>query len=216
MAFHDVRLPEDVERGAQGGPMFKTTILILGGGLEKRNIDWATTKGDWDIGYGITSKALFEPVVEFFYARQGMAHSFRFKDWTDFEITAGNMFTTDGVTATFQMFKRYSSGGIDFDRDITKPSDVTPEFTGWVVTVNAVGQTVVYNTAPAATEVAINTLTGIVTLGATHAATSAEDVVLTGEFDVPVRFNTDKLDISVETFDTGAMPQIPITEVKGE
>lgn len=211
MAFHDVRIAEDVERGAQGGPMFKTTILILGGGLEKRNIDWATTRGNWDIGYGIQSKEDFEVVIEFFYARQGMAHSFRFKDWSDFEITAGNMFTTDGSTATFQMFKRYASGGIDFDRDITKPIG-----SGWVVTVNAVGQTVVYDTAPAATEVSINTLTGVVTLGATHAATSAEDVVLTGEFDVPVRFDTDKLDISIETFDTGAMPQIPITEVKGE
>ena len=211
MAFHDVRLPEDVERGAQGGPMFQTTILILGGGLEKRNIDWATTKGDWDIGYGITSKALFKPVIDFFYARQGRAHSFRFKDWSDFEITAGNMFTTDGVTATFQMFKRYSSGGIDFDRNITKP-----QASGWIVTVNAVGQTVVFDTAPSATEVSINSLTGIVTLGSTHAATSTQDVVLTGEFDVPVRFDTDKLDISVETFDTGSMPQIPIVEVKDE
>jgi uncharacterized protein (TIGR02217 family) len=211
MAFHDVRLPIDVERGAQGGPRFKTTILILGGGLEKRNIDWARVKGDWDIGYGIQSKEAYKTVIEFFYVRQGMAHSFRFKDWSDFEITSGNMFTTDGVTATFQIFKRYSSGGIDFDRELVKPVA-----SGWVVTVNAIGQTVVYDTAPGATEVAINSLTGIVTLGATHAATSTQDVVLTGEFDVPVRFDTDKLDISIETFEAGAMPQITIVEVKDE
>jgi len=211
MAFVSVQLPSDVEKGAQGGPGFKTTILILGGGLEKRNIDWATTRGRWDIGYGIQTKTDFTAVIDFFYARQGRAHSFRFKDWTDFEITAQNMFTTDGSTATFQMFKRYTSGAVNFDRNLTKPLA-----SGWVVTVNAVGQTVVYDTAPGATEVSINTLTGIVTLGSTHAATSSQAVVLTGEFDVPVRFDSDNLDISVETFDAGALPQIPIIEVKGE
>ena len=211
MAFHNTQLPSDVERGAQGGPRFKTSILILGGGLEKRNIDWATTRGEWDISYGIESKTDFTDVIDFFYARQGRANSFRFKDWSDFEITAATMFTTDSSTTTFQMFKRYSSGGIDFDRDITKPLA-----SGWVVTVNAVGQTVVYDTSPAATEVAINSLTGVVTLGSTHAATTGQAVVLTGEFDVPVRFDTDALDVNVQLCDVGSLPQINIVEVKGE
>jgi uncharacterized protein (TIGR02217 family) len=208
MAFHDVQLPADVERGAQGGPMFKTTILVLGGGNEKRNIDWADSRGEWDIGYGIQEKADFDVVLNFFYARRGMAHTFRFKDWADFEITSQTMFTTDGSTSTFNMFKRYSSGGFTFDRPITKPLG-----SGWTILVNSIAQTVVYDTAPAASEVAITTLTGLVTLGSTHAATSGQDVVLTGEFDVGVRFDTDKLDISIETFDAGAIPQIPVREV---
>ena len=211
MAFHDTRLPVDIERGAQGGPRFKTTVMVLGGGLEKRNIDWATTRGEWDIGYGIDDKDAFSTVLTFFYTRQGRAHSFRFKDWADFAISDQLMFTTDGSTSTFQMFKRYSSGGINYDRDITKPIA-----SGWVVTVNAVSQTVVYNTSPSASQVAINTLTGVVTLGSTHAATSSQAVKLTGEFDVPVRFANDSIDITVEHFDAGNIPQIPIIEVKGE
>jgi uncharacterized protein (TIGR02217 family) len=211
MAFHDAQLPSDVERGAQGGPRFKTTILILGGGLEKRNIDWATTRAEYDISYGIESKADYSDVIEFFYARQGRAHSFRFKDWADFEITDQTVLTTDGSTATVTMFKRYTSGGVNFDRTITKPLA-----SGWVVTVNAVSQTVVYDTSPAATEVAINTTTGVITLGSTHAATSGQAVNITGEFDVPVRFDTDALDVNVETFDAGSMPQLTLVEVKGE
>jgi uncharacterized protein (TIGR02217 family) len=109
------------------------------------------------------------------------------------------------------MFKRYSSGGVNFDRLITKPLA-----SGWVVTVNAVSQTVVYDTSPAATEVAINTTTGLITLGSTHAATSGQAVDITGEFDVPVRFDTDALDVNVETFDAGSMPQLTLVEVKGE
>lgn len=211
MAFHNVQLPSDVERGAQGGPRFKTTILILGGGLEKRNIDWATTRAEYDISYGIESKADYSDVIEFFYARQGRAHSFRFKDWADFAITAQNVMTTDGSTATVSMFKRYTDTGATFDRLITKPLA-----SGWVVTVNAVSQTVVYDTSPAAAEVAINTTTGLITLGSTHAATSGQAVDITGEFDVPVRFDTDALDINVETFDVGSMPQLTLVEVKGE
>lgn len=211
MTFHDVQLPDDVERGAQGGPRFKTTILTLSSGFEKRNIDWENTRGLWDIGYGLTSKTNFTLVQDFFYARQGRAHSFRFKDWSDFEVDRQSMFTTDGSTATFQLFKRYSSGGIDFDRDLTKP--LGSDGLAWV---NNISQTVVYDTTPSSTEVSIETLTGIVTLGSTHAATSALDVELQLEFDVPVRFDTDAFDLNLQLFSAGSIPQLPVLEVRGE
>jgi uncharacterized protein (TIGR02217 family) len=210
MAFHDVRLPEEVERGAQGGPRFKTTVLTLSSGFERRNIDWANTRSEYDAGYGIQTKQDFSLVRDFFYARQGKAHSFRFKDWGDFEIDQ-LIGTTDTSTTEFQMFKRYSSGGINHDRTLTKPLA-----SGWVVTVNAVSQTVVYDTAPSIGQVAIDTATGILTLGATHAATTAEAIVVTGEFDVPVRFETDAFDVNLVTFDAGSIPNLPMVEVRGE
>jgi len=205
MAFHDVRLAEDVERGAQGGPRFKTTILVFGGGLEKRNIDWATTRGEWDIGYGIESKEAFTDVIDFFYARQGRAHSFRFKDWSDYEVGSTGVPVTfavgDTSTTIFQAQKRYSSGGIDFDRDLTKIVSGTVE-----VYVNAVLQT-----DPG--DYSIDLLTGLITF---VSAPAAVDIGLVCEFDVPVRFNTDGLDINVEVWNVGSIPQIPIVEVKGE
>lgn len=211
MAFHDVQLPQQVERGAQGGPNFKTTVVTLTSGFEKRNIDWERSRGSWDVGYGIQTKADYEDVIDFFYARQGRAHSFRFKDWADFEIDNLTQMITDTTTSTVQMFKNYISGGITFSRTIEKPLA-----SGWVVTVNAISQTVVYDVAPAATEVAINTLTGVITLGATHAATTGQAVAITGEFDNPVRFDTDALQVSLETFDAGAIPTLPVVEVRGE
>jgi uncharacterized protein (TIGR02217 family) len=211
MAFHNVRLPEDVERGAQGGPRFKTTILVLASGYEKRNIDWARTRAFYDIGYGIQSKADYQSVITFFYARQGRAHSFRFKDWADFEITAQNVGTTDGVTTTFQLFKRYTSGAINYDRRITHPVA-----SGWIISVNGTNRTVIYSGSPAATEVKVDPLTGILTLGSTLAALVAAPIVVTGQFDVPVRFDTDELDVSLEIFDAGAIPNLPVIEVRGE
>lgn len=211
MAFHDVRLPEDVERGATGGPRFKTTILVLSSGVEKRNIDWSKTRAFYDVGYGIQSKEDFEDVIAFFYARQGRAHSFRFKDWSDYEITAQSLGSTDGSTTDFQIYKRYTSGATTYDRTITRPVG-----SGWVVSVDGTSRTVVYTGSPTASQVKIDPLTGIMTLGSTLAALAAAPIIITGEFDVPVRFDTDELDVDLEVFNAGAVPNLPVIEVRGE
>ena len=92
MTFHDTRLPVDIERGALGGPGFKTTISPLGSGKEQRNIDWSRIRSEFDIGYGLMEQnsVLLEATIDslhaFFYAREGRAHTFRFKDWADYRI----------------------------------------------------------------------------------------------------------------------------------
>jgi len=203
MAFHDTRLPVEVERGAIGGPGFKTTVISLSSGFEKRNIDWANSRGAWDIGYGIQKKSDFEQVIAFFYTRQGRAHSFRFKDWSDFEIlTAQSIGTGDGANTTFQVFKRYTNGVTTFDRTLTKLVSGTVR-----VFLDTVEKTIT-------ADFTVNLLTGIVTMNAAPGA--GVDVTVITEFDVPVRFDTDKLDVNSSTFDAGAIPQIPIVEVRGE
>lgn len=206
MAFHDVRLPEDVERGAQGGPRFKTTVIALAGGREKRNIDWETTRGEWDVGYGIESKADFDDVIQFFYTRQGKAHSFRFKDWADFTVgSTGNPVTFalgDGTTKLFQAQKRYISGAYMFDRDLTKLVSGTIQ-----VYVNAVLQATPANYT-------VDLLTGLITFVVPPPLN--QPIALIGEFDIPVRFMNDSLDITMETFDAGMIPNVPIIEVKDE
>lgn len=209
MAFVDVQLPTDVERGAQGGPQFNTTVITLSSGAEKRNINWQTTRGQWDVGYGVQHKEDFNTIIDFFYARQGMAHSFRFKDWTDFEIgsqtdasTRQNIGTGTGSLDTFQIFKRYTSGAVNFDRDISKPVGTTLQ-----VYVNAVLQTIT-------THYTVDLLTGIITFVTPPPNTELVDVVT--EFDVPVRFDTDQLQITALTFEAGTIPTIPVVEVRGE
>ena len=199
MTIVDVRLPDNVERGALGGPGFNTTVLVLSSGHEKRNQNWSMQRGSWDIGYGIESKDDLTTVITFFHARVGRLFGFRFKDWSDFEIkTEQSIGTGDAAKTVFQIFKRYTSGAINFDRDITKlVSGTTKVFLNSVeqvsgFTLNLVLGTVTFSVAPGA---------GV-------------DVGVTCEFDVPVRFDTDKLDISMETFNAGSIPQIPIIELR--
>lgn len=204
MAFHNVQLPVQVERGAQGGPSFKTTILELSSGYEKRNIDWQRVRGEWDLAYGIDTKEDHEEVLAFFYARQGKAHSFRFKDWGDFTIgddandTPQEIATADGVGTQFQIVRRYADAGATFDREITRPVDTTVR-----VFVNTVEQLSGWS---------VDVSTGVVTF--TVAPTLDDTIEVICEFDVPVRFDIDHLDIRSFTSDAISFPSVPIVEVR--
>lgn len=199
MSFDETRLPEDVERGAQGGPEFKTTVLTLTSGYEKRNIDWSSTRGSWDVSYGIQSLDDLRDVIAFFYARQGRARGFRFKDWSDYAIASKQgIGIGNGTNPTFQIYKRYSSGGIDYDRILKKI--VNGSLVVWLDNVIQVsGFAIDYNT-------------GIITF--TPAPTAAVVVSVTCEYDVPVRFDTDKLNINMDLFNVGQLPSIPLVELK--
>jgi uncharacterized protein (TIGR02217 family) len=213
MAFlDDVRLPEDVERGAVGGPGFNTTVMVLTSGFERRNRNWSRTRGTWDIGYGIDRKSQLEGVIDTFYAVGGKADGFRFKDWSDFQI--GNTFTFDvdtrqtiglgdDSTPTFQIFKRYTRGSTSFDREIKKVVDNT-----YKIYLDGVLQI-------ETTEYTIDINTGIVTFVTPPASTGGsgpggEEVVsVICEFDAPVRFDSDQLNVNTQIFSDEAVISIP-------
>lgn len=211
MAFHETRLPEEVERGAQGGPGFNTTVIVLSSGFERRNINWEHARQRWDVGYGVMERdggvndRDFAEVLAFFYAREGRAHGFRFKDWSDFELARQAIGVTDGSNDEFQVFKRYTSGGITHDRTLRKL--VSGTLTVWVddVEISEGAGTSQY-------EVDLNT--GLVTLGSTLAAQSGTDVEVEVEFDVPVRFDVDQLELSVLLYNAASVPSLPIVEIR--
>ena len=44
MAFHEVRFPDNISRGARGGPERRTQIVELASGDEERNASWANSQ----------------------------------------------------------------------------------------------------------------------------------------------------------------------------
>ena len=209
MAFHDIRFPADLSFGALGGPERRTEIVALANGHEERNTPWAQARRRYDAGLGLRRLDDLERLIAFFEARQGMLHAFRWKDWADFRSAPASqplraidqpLALGDGVTPDFALAKTYRSGAFTARRAITKPVPGSvrvalggieqPE--GLVWTLDAVTGTVTFATPPG--------------LGT--------EVTAGFEFDVPVRFDTDLIQVSVASFQAGEVPRVPVVEVR--
>jgi uncharacterized protein (TIGR02217 family) len=202
MAIDNVRLPVTVEEGALGGPRFKTTTNVALSGVEQRVSEWDHARCEYDIKYGIKSKEDLLSVIKIHRARVGSAYPFRFKDWSDYEATTVNIGTGDGSDTTYQLVKKYSDGVAEVTRTILLPVSGTVS-----IYVNGVLQTVT-------THYSINYSTGVVTF--VSPPTNTHPITATFEFDVPVRFADDALDVAMLVDDFGEIPSIMLIEVLGE
>ena len=112
MAFHEVRFPDNISRGARGGPERRTQIVELASGDEERNASWANSRRRYDVAYGIRRADDLAAVVAFFEARNGRLHGFRFKDWGDHKscLPSGTPSPTDQAIGTGDGRVRVQSG----------------------------------------------------------------------------------------------------------
>lgn len=206
--FHEIRFPDSISRGSSGGPRRRTDIVTLRSGFEERNAIWADSRREYDAGLGIRNINDLHTVLEFFEARLGRLYGFRWKDWADYKSCPPNQNTSesdqligtgDGTTVDFQITKTYSSGPTAYVRDIKKivNGTVSVEINGSLV--NPADYTVDNNT-------------GIITFNT--APTNTHDIRAGYEFDVPVRFTNDHIDISVDLFSAGQVPQVNVIEVR--
>ncbi|TNF13511.1 MAG: TIGR02217 family protein [Rhodobacteraceae bacterium] len=209
MAFHEVRFPANLSFGSVGGPERRTEIVTLSNGFEERNSPWAHSRRRYDAGVGLRSLDDVERMLAFFEARSGQLHAFRWKDWTDYKSCAPSQAVDyedqligqgDGVTTKFQLSKAYVSGGVEYRRPVTKPVAGT-------VKLGVQGG---YQAEAVDWEVDLETGT------VRFFAAPAEGAPITAgfEFDVPVRFDTDAIQVSVQSFQAGDMPQVPVVEVR--
>ena len=64
------------------------------------------------------------------------------------------------------------------------------------------------------TQVTVDAAAGLVTFQPGHVPTAGKSVTAGFEFDVPVRFDTDKLDVNLSGLKHGAIPNIPLIEIR--
>ncbi len=209
--FHEIRFPVDVSFGATGGPERRNEIVVLTSGNEKRNARFAHSRRRFDAGTGLRSLADLQEIVAFFEARRGSLHGFRFRDPFDMKSsqprqTPGPLDqaigTGNGETATFQLVKAYGAGGDAYVRAIAKP--VSGSVRVAVAGVELDGSS----------DFTVDHLTGTLTFDV-GAIPATGDVVTAGyEFDIPVRFDTERLEVSLTAFNAGQIPSIPIVEIR--
>lgn len=194
IGFHEVSFPPTIARGATGGPEYRTDVVEMRSGFEQRNSIWATARARYNVGTGIRTRAQMEEVVAFFRARKGKAYGFRFRDWGDFEAVSQPMQAT-GNPLIFQLVKSYGDAVNPETRLIKKPVAGT-------VAVTIAGSPV--------TPSAIDATTGLVTF----ASAPAQTPVASFQFDTPVRFDTDHLDMRTDAYTIQQAPTIPLIEVR--
>jgi len=209
MNFHEIRFPTNLSFGSVGGPERRTEIVTLANGHEERNSPWAHARRRYDAGVGVRSLDDIETLIAFFEARQGQLFGFRWKDWSDFKSSIASrdvafedqvIGTGDGATVDFALVKNYRSGLQSYARPITKPVQGT--------VLVGVARTLQVETV----DYTVDYTTGIITF-LTPPGQGAE-ITAGFEFDVPVRFDSDRIWTSVASFQAGEMPDVPVVEVR--
>ncbi len=148
-------------------------------------------------------------IIEFFEERRGRLYGFRWRDRGDYAscapgaqpaATDQKIGTGDGARTTFQLAKTYGGVFSAYVRNIAKP-------------VAGSVRVAVDGAEKAAGTFTVDTTSGTVTFAAGHIPPPAALVSAGYLFDVPVRFDTDFLEIDMQAFEAGAIPNIPIIEV---
>jgi uncharacterized protein (TIGR02217 family) len=201
-SFDDVLFPLAIGREASVEPGFSTAIVETASGAEQRNADWADARMRFDAGPGVRREAELGELIAFFRARRGAAKAFRFRDPYDDSsngmsgapgeadqlIGIGN-----GVRTDFALVKDYEGQ----ERRITRPVAGSVRISvggverlgGWTLADKGV---VSFAVAPG--------------VGA--------EVRAGFRFDVPVRFEEDRLQVSRATYLAGEVASVKLVEVR--
>jgi len=209
MGFHEVRFPASLSFGSVGGPERRTDIVTLANGFEERNTPWAHSRRRYDAGLGMRSLEDVEKLIAFFEARRGQIYGFRWKDWSDYKSGSASGETAfrdqviavgDGHETEFALIKIYRSGEFSYSRPIVKPVQGSVRIG---IEQDEMREGVDYE---------VDESTGVVTF--VHPPAETVEITAGFEFDVPVRFDTDRIQTSVASFQAGTVPNVPVVEVR--
>lgn len=210
-AFHETRFPTAISFGSSGGPERLTEIVTLGSGHEERNSRWADSRHRYDAGYGVRSLDDLHAIVDFFEERRAKLYGFRWRDFTDWKSSSPSatpnasdqlIGTGDGTATAFQLIKTYGGADAPYERRIHKP-------VAGSVMIAVDGTLQIFGT-----DYTLDVTTGLVSFQSSAVPPPGASISAGFEFDVPVRFDTDILDINLTAFSAGNIPSIPLVEIR--
>jgi uncharacterized protein (TIGR02217 family) len=185
MQFVDLQVSDRIALGARRITGWSTSLVATVGGFEVTNQNWARARHKFDIGFGVRTETDFDLVLQHFHTMRGRAKAFPFKDFLDFSATAsrGVLQTVTAYTA-YKLAKTYGTGADVYTRPITRP----------VVSTVKILRTRSATTTDITASCTITGTTGAVAI--TGGTVIAGDVLSwSGEFRVPVRYDTDEMPV---------------------
>lgn len=138
MPFLDAYMPEEIPGyPCVSAPRTKTTIQVSAGGGERRNQEWEHPLHTFTMPEGIRDWSVVQSLSKMWRITAGPYKSFAWRDPLDFssgDLAVPNpdidpvptmldqtLGTGDGFTDSFQLIKRYTYGGENYDREIYLP-----------------------------------------------------------------------------------------------
>jgi len=209
LPFSEQRLPARLAFGSSGGIERRTEVAMLASGYETRATPWAHGRRRYALAAALHSLDDAATLLAFFEARRGRLQGFRLTDFADHRSCAPSaapgpldqpLGTGDGATTVFALAKTYGTGAEAYVRPIAKPVDGS-------VQLAVAGQVLT-----AGTDFAADPTTGLVTLA--HPPAAGAPVTAGFLFDTPVRFDTDRIEMALESFDTARITATPLIEVR--
>lgn len=197
--FYEIRFPESISIKSTTSINFNTNITSSKNGKEKRIINRSESIMVYDIVSGIKSKQDIEKVTKLFRLVKGRAIGFRYKDWLDYSITNQQIDIGNGERIKFQLLKTYTdtnNRNIKYIREIKKPVENTVK----ILLDNTPNKSF-----------SVDYTNGTITFE--EAPTDSTIITASFEFDVPVRFDSDELEISLESLNSGKIKNIRLIEI---
>lgn len=198
------RFDTEISYGSSGGPGFRNYVFTGESGRENTTVSWDVARSRYSVTQSIRDGVDMDVIRAMFYACRGRAVGFRYKDWGDFEITDSLIAVGDGATLIFKMYKVYGAGTThEYKRRIFKPVSGTTTVKWDGVVVNP-------------TWYSVNTTTGVITFSGIHIPPLDTAITMSGEYDVPVRFDMDDVTATHDEFDLQSWGSISLIEIKLE
>lgn len=191
--FHDVAFPARIALGARGGPDCAVEVITLAGGQEVRNARWSSPRRRWQIATAALSLEDVQAVSDFFLARGGPLHSFRFRDPLDHIAEDQLLGIGDGVRTGFPLLKQYGARQRHIPLPVAETLRVALDdaaaASGWMF--DTARHALVFDTPPA----------------------SGTRITASFQFDCAVRFETSRIEAVIETPQSGRLPALTLVEV---
>lgn len=162
--------------GWQGGPKFKTVIVAMDNGRERRNADIAEARHSFSVPFHNIKRADYAGIKQMHLVCRGQLHAFRFKDQLDYQAVNEDVtFAVVNGVPVYQLSKVSIVDGVRYTRNCYAIKSA-------VITSGGV---------PVAATVDMRR--GTITAG------GGTGLKWSGEFDVWVRFNQDDLPFSIDS-----------------
>jgi uncharacterized protein (TIGR02217 family) len=182
---------------ASGGPEFSTAIVTCPtSGYRQRNISRADDVGRWAILYDLLTADALKALYAFFLAHRGMAYAFRFlaPEANAVPDSAPEQFGTgDGSTTVFNLYRKFTSGALNYSKRIVKPMAGGLSYVSGADTIKIYKAGVLQTLT---THYTISSTTGAVTF--VSAPANGQALTWSGTFHLPATFGSDKFNSRID------------------